>query len=120
MPRVAEQDVKKIIDTELTKEEIAPFLTTANLLVTDVLAGAGYSDELLAQIECWMAAHFVAVRDPRISQEAIGDVSASYDGKTGMGLNSTRYGQAAMTLDHRNILKSKENATRSAELKVLG
>jgi len=120
MPRTSEQEVKAIIDTALTKEEVTPFVRAANLYVTNVLSGAGYDADTLKEIECWLAAHFVAIRDPRISQEAIGDVSASYDGKTGMGLNSTRYGQGAMTLDHLNILKSKENATRSAELKVLG
>ena len=120
MPRATEEEVTRIIDTAYTDEQVTPFLTPAGLLVDAVLSGEGYSEELLTQIECWLAAHFVAVADPRVAQEGIGDLSVTYDGKTAMGLNQTRYGQQVLILDWHGRFRGIETTTRSAELRVLG
>ena len=69
MARATEAEVKEIIETDRTDEQVTPFLKAANLLVTDVLTGLGYSDDLLKEIERWLAAHFVAIRDPRMTKE---------------------------------------------------
>lgn len=117
--RASEAMVKEIIDTDLTNEQVAPFLAAANTLVTDLLLSESYSNETLKEIERWLAAHFVAVRDPQVTQEKIGDIQATYEGKTGMGLNSTRYGQQAMLLDHHGILARKASGKRPAEVKTI-
>ena len=111
--------VKKIIDTDLTDEQITPFLAAANTMVTDLLLGENYSVTTLGEIERWLAAHFVAVRDPQVTSEKIGDVQAAYEGKTGMGLKSTRYGQQAMVLDHHGILARMASGKRPAEVKTI-
>ena len=97
--RVAGADVKEIINTTLTASEVEPFITPANLTVTSVTSGAGYSDALLTEIEKWLSAHFVAVRDPRAASEKIGDASVKYRGKTDMGLDASIYGQQVKILD---------------------
>ena len=117
--RANEEMVKGIIKTELTEEEITPFLRTANVMVTDILSDEGYGAAILKEIECWLAAHFVAVRDPQVKSEAIGDVSASYHGQSGLGLNFTPYGQQVMLLDHHGKLAEIQSAKRTAELKVI-
>ena len=66
-------DVRGIIDTDLDDREITPFLSTANALVDEVVIGEGYSDAILKQIEGWLAAHFIAIRDPRVSREKVDD-----------------------------------------------
>lgn len=117
--RATEEMVKNIIDTDLTNEQITPFLTAANTMVTDLLLGESYSVTTLQEIERWLAAHFVAVRDPQITKEKIGDAQVAYEGKTDMGLNSTRYGQQVMVLEHHGILTRLMSGKRSAEVKTI-
>ena len=117
--RATEAMVKQIIDTDLTDEQVTPFLAVANKMVTDLLSGESYSTEMLLEIERWLAAHFVSVRDPQVTQEKIGDVQATYEGKTGMGLKSTRYGQQAIEIEHHGILAQVASGKRPAEVKAI-
>jgi len=119
MARVTEAEVKKIISTTLTDEEVTPLLDSANVLITAVLADEGYGDAILKEIEKWLAAHFVAIRDPQISKEKIGDVDAVYQGKTGLGLNHTSYGQQVMLLEHHGKLAEIAQSKGPAEVKVI-
>jgi hypothetical protein len=118
--RATEAEVKEIIDTELTADEVAPFLKAANIFITEVLSGEGYGDDLMKSIEMWLAAHFVAVRDPRASKEKLGDADVTYDGKTALGLDGTRYGQQAMLLDYHGKLAAISSAKGQAEMRVIG
>jgi len=105
--RVSEHEVKAIMDTALEVEIITPFLHTANVIVTSRLTGAGYASDLLKQIEKWLAAHFVAVRDPDMEAERTGTTTETrYRGKTAMGLDFTPYGQQVRVLDWKGILDS--------------
>ena len=99
MARVNDAEVRAIIDVDTTITDLAPFITIANLLVEDKLASSGTSEAMLKEIERWLAAHFVAIRDPRAKSESIGGISVSYFGQAGEGLKSTLYGQQALALD---------------------
>lgn len=111
-------EVKEIIDTTLTEVQVAPFITAANLTVTDILgASTVLSADQKKEIERWLAAHFVAVRDPRISAEKTADAGATYQGKTEMGLDSTFYGQQAKMLDTTGALANI--GKRKASMSVL-
>ena len=79
-------------------------LTTVTLLVTKHLVGEGLSDALLKEIERWLSAHFIAVRDPRRKSEKLGDASEAYFGNADMGLDFTPYGQQVKVLDSTGIL----------------
>src|SRR3990167_9686247 len=98
MARATEAEVKEIIGTPLTNSQVAPFLTAATLLVDGLLADEGYPVALLAEIERWLAAHFVAVRDPRVSREAIGQGTTAFHGQSKLRLDHTPYGQQVMLL----------------------
>lgn len=119
MARATEGDVKQIIDTDLTSDQINPFLTAADVLVTAVLSGENYGNEVLKEIVRWLAAHFVAIRDPQIAQEKIGDVNAVYQGKTGLGLNHTSFGQQVMILDYHGKLAAISSSKGPAEVKAI-
>lgn len=97
--RVTDAEVREIIDIDPLITNIAPFITIANLMVTDKLGASGLSAEMLKEIERWLAAHFVAMRDPRVKSESIGGITTSYQGTTGEGLKSTLYGQQAVLMD---------------------
>lgn len=88
------------MDFDPVIETLDPFIDAANELVTEVCAATGaYTAARLALIETWLAAHFVAVRDPRYMSENMGGASASYQAQIGMNLSLTTYGQQAMLMD---------------------
>lgn len=103
MARVTDADVKEILDTMI---DTTPFITAANLLVTDKLGSSDLSTSMLKEIERWLAAHFVCARDPRARTESIGAATKTYEGQAGLRLSSTRYGQNVMLLDTTNTLAS--------------
>ena len=99
--RVTPNEVKTIIDTDL--DNLVPFINAANMLVDKMLADEDEMDEnQKKQIELWLSAHFVAIRDPVLQREKIGDAQADYWLGTvegAKGLLMTPYGQMACTLD---------------------
>ena len=103
MARVTASDVDEIMEKDLSSLDITPFITIANLLVTEKLGSSSLSADLLKEIERWLAAHFVAVsyKDERIQQEKIDVASVTYmsmgSGKT--GLDMTPYGRQVKLLD---------------------
>lgn len=113
--RCTEIEVKEIIDTTLTENKIAPFITAANLIVTGILTGSGLLSAQLKEIERWLTAHFVAIRDPRISAEKTEGASATYQGKTDMGLDHTSYGQQVKLLDTTGALANLGKRKASVE-----
>lgn len=119
--RTTEDEVKAIIDTELTGDEITPFLRSANVFVTASLGSTVLSVDHLREIEAWVAAHFVAVRDPRLTSRKAGEATDTYQ-KAGEGkrLEATIYGQQALVLDTTGTLAGLQSAQRTARIEVLG
>jgi hypothetical protein len=124
--RCSAADVRKIIDFDPSITDFTPFISAANQLVTEICAnsippwGEGrqnayrpqgeaaqpgqsyfnpYDQQRLATIETWLAAHFLAIRDPRYASERLGQAAATYTTQVGMNLSATPYGQQAAFLD---------------------
>jgi hypothetical protein len=116
MARTNQIKVKKIIATDL--DDLTPFIDTANSLVTAKLGSSTLSDTVLEQIEMWLSAHLVAVRDQVPMEERIGEASVKYFGKTGLGLDATMYGQTVKLLDTTGILL--DLGKRSVSINVTG
>jgi hypothetical protein len=93
--RVTDSEVKGILDTTI---ETYPFIQTANHIVNTNLGGL-LAETTLKQIELWLAAHLACMMDPRESRVKAGEAEATFEGKTDMGLNFTRYGQMVKLLD---------------------
>ena len=97
-------DVKEIFETDLTAAQLAPFCTSANLIVTDKLSGSLDSEQCI-EIARWFAAHLAAsTLDRMADNEKIGEASIKYSGVTGKGLDATMYGQQVKLLDTSGIL----------------
>ena len=107
--------MKKILETSLSDgttdqadNDLLGFLTSANAFVTAHLGSVSppLGDDLLTEIEKWVAAHFVAsTREQQASEVGAGDgVESTFQGKTGMGLTATFYGQNAVSLDTSGVL----------------
>jgi hypothetical protein len=107
------------MDTTLTAEQITPFLESANSIVTGKCLGVEYSNEDLELIERWLAAHLACARDPQIAQETAGAAKWTYDGKTGMGLKATRFGQNAMLQDYNGTLAELIDVKGVAQIKII-
>ena len=116
MARVTDAEVKQIIDTTIS--DVSPFITVASLQVDRIAAKGVLGTAELKEIERWLSAHFIAIRDKRTIKDTVGDTSHTYEGKTDMGLNFTRYGQQALLLDTTGTLA--ESGKRKATVTYLG
>lgn len=105
--RVSPDEVKEIIETDLAGDELNVFINTAHYLVQENLLNKGLSANILTQIELWLSAHYLAIRDQRVEEEWVGgEWKAKYQGKTAMGFEATTYGQQALMLDTSGSLVS--------------
>ncbi len=104
MYRTTADLVCKIVQTPLVPVDVEPFVRTANLVVTEHLGTSGLSEETLAEIELWLAAHFVCIHDQQLSAIGMGTANYRFNGKTGMGLDFTPYGQHVKFLDTTGVL----------------
>lgn len=97
--RVTEVEVQEIIEVD-SSLSLTAFIAAATALVDDKLdQNIGLGDDLLKEIERWLAAHFVAIRIKITSQEKLGDAAENYQFKLGLNLQNTMWGQQALMLD---------------------
>lgn len=120
MPRTDTDAVKDILDTSLTDTQIEAFIRSASLMV-DQLDATVLSDDLLEEVEKYLAAHLCCLRDPRHQSRSMGRASETLQGQTGQGLDSTHYGQTAKVLDVTGRLAQLTASNRTkANLRFVG
>lgn len=118
--RTSPDEVKAVIDTDLSVPEVDPFITTASLLVDEHLTDL-LSDALLTQIETYLAAHLITLWEPRAKSESADGVAFSYEGAaTGEGLRSSRYGQLVLMLDSTGTLANLDRKKKMPWLVRVG
>lgn len=80
MARVDADAVLGIIDTELKTARIEDFITDAHVWVNKFLNGVctSLTETELTVIEKYLAAHFITLKEPRLKQVKLGDVSETY------------------------------------------
>jgi len=115
--RVSEDDVREIIEVSSTLI-LDAFITSANVFITATL-GTTLSEGLLKEIERWMSAHFVAIREKRANSVKIGDAEETYSVKVGMGLKATQYGQQAILLDTTGVLDKLGERKKTYSMTIL-
>ena len=118
MARVTKEEVAGLIATNF---DVSPFIATANLLVEENLADQGMSDARLKTIELWLSAHFVAVAEERgaLMGSDKGDSAEVYKIIVGTGLNMTRFGQQAISLDTSGVLADQASTMKSAQFRTV-
>lgn len=98
------------------------FIDTANSLVTQLNSECNSGGELdtarLELIERYLAAHFYAHADQQMQAKQTGDASATFKGKTDLGLNGTDYGQTALLLDTTGCLANWNQQLKSGKKKI--
>lgn len=118
--RTTAAKVRAIIDTlpDLSDSGFAPFIKAANSVVNAHCLASLYTEDLLTDIETWLAAHYYAIFDKQTANEQVKDAMDTYQSKIGFFLRLTHYGQMAMTLDYDGNLAAFSNALEEAQ-KVL-
>lgn len=109
--RTSADRVSKIIDydTELIPD-IQPFINDASVMVDTLVAtDASVSANVLELVERYLAAHFIAITDPRVATEQVGSLLTTYQYKLAQGLAITHYGSMAMFLDTSGRLSNWNN-----------
>lgn len=107
--RVDPTEVQRVIKTKLDDSDIYEHIQVANRLVTDLLVGKGMSADRLRDVELYLAAHFISMKDQDAGQtvsKSAGETEATYGGNLSEALSHTRYGQQALILDTSGTLTS--------------
>jgi hypothetical protein len=106
--RVTAEEVKQVVRTDIIDDTVLTnMIDTANLLVDEELVGeADHSDARLKKIELYLSAHYVALTEEGggVTRSKLGDADESYANVYDAGLQSTRFGQNAASLDTSGIL----------------
>ena len=114
--------VRASIDVSSTLN-LAAFIRRANALTDYVVSKDSNSvltTALLLEIETCLACHFCARRDPQYREKNTGKAGAVFQGKSGMRLDSTDWGQDAITLDVTGTLAGLNAGKRKASVTWLG
>ena len=118
MARVTEDEVKAIFPYP-DNADLTPFIDSAHLVVEGTLGSEGLSEDLLKEIERWLSAHFASARYSVNSKEKVGDVDVTKQGKWGMGLDSTDYGQKVKLLDPTGKLDELDDIKKQIYFEVI-
>lgn len=95
--------VREIIDTDKTDAQINNFINFAYFQTLPLVGklGACGGTDALCQIMLMLSAHFLTMWERQTKSEAVaqGEWSVTFMAKDGLALNSSLYGQNAITLD---------------------
>jgi len=92
-------DVKAILDTDIPEVDILAYINSATELVNYAI-GSSLADGLKDEVIRWLSAHLIAsTREQQLQSASAGPAKAVFQGKSGLGLDSTQYGQQAKALD---------------------
>lgn len=122
MARVTATKVKEVVNTSIADDVInRNHIATATAMVDEHLVGSGLSDTLLEKVELYLAAHFVALTEEggALTRNKLGDADTSYANIYSQGLNSTRFGQQALSLDSTGTLSRVAQTQLKADFRVV-
>jgi len=123
MPRVTEAEVRAVLETD-EEVSLTGFISDAGVFVDRaVLQAQSNSAEITSQeaklMEKYIAAHLYALFEQKPLKERVGRSSVTYVGKSGMGLESTVWGQTALSIDSTGSLATV-TGTETDNVKTLG
>lgn len=95
------------------------FIKAANLITTrvyecSVRAELALSDEELLEIETWLTCHFYVQSDQVSASRSEAGASMSFQGQLGMGIENSKYGQTALSMDYSGCLRKVLKGQRAS------
>lgn len=122
MARTTSAAVQRILGDHYDTQHLPaldPFIKTANVLTNQVAAQVvPPTTPELAEIECYLAAHFYAHADQITQSRNTGGASGQFQGQTQMFLSGTQYGQTAMILDSTGYLAKRSKEAETGQRRV--
>jgi len=123
MPRTTPEKVRSVIDVN-PQVDVTNHIQTANNVTNKVAeqdtAGLLNTD-LLTDIETYLAAHFLALKDPQYESKSTGDASGKFQtGQKGQGFLATDWGATAVSLDLTGFLKTISEGVTQVGIAWLG
>lgn len=115
--RVRGKDVAELVNTNISPEIIEKYIKTANIVIAETMTSASYSEDLLTEMELYLAAHFLALRSPELRIQA--QEGTTYMAKAGVGLQATIWGQQVVVLDKDGLLSGGEGSVKLARIEAL-
>jgi hypothetical protein len=112
MSRTTTSLVEKVLaDNYDGQMDLQQFIDSATVIVDRIVTcasgkGITLTASELELIERWLAAHCYAQVDMLYASKSTAGASASFQGQTGLSLDSTRYGQMAVNLDYSGCLNA--------------
>lgn len=103
---------------DMTEDQSTSFITTAHVMLVSVLDGYGIPVILMTEIEKYLGGHFATLAFPSIQRDRLGPMSSTVFGKLGLGLQNTRYGQTAISLDPTGILKELSDGVKRPQVRL--
>tara|TARA_R110002020_G_scaffold376130_3_gene587298 strand:+ start:22696 stop:23130 length:435 start_codon:yes stop_codon:yes gene_type:complete len=119
--RTTDAKVKAILLSQYDLDNtpaLTDFITEANLLtdwVDTCDTDNDVSDALLTLIETNLAAHFYKIAEQGAAEEKTADASVTFRGESGMYLESTLFGQKAITLDVSGCLAKRNSMSKKGK-----
>ena len=99
-------EIQDTLDTSLSVAQLLVCMGTASTLVDTYLASSTLSLALLKEIERYLSAHFVCIREPLFTEaRSQGEGFTFQRAKAEGGLKETSYGRQALLLDSTGILE---------------
>lgn len=106
MARTTEDEVRAIIDTDITTDQMTQYITSASTMIDGLFSNVSITDAMLVEIERWLTAHLIASsRERQAKEEGAGGAYIKYSMLYGTGLKSSSYGQHAILLDYTGTLE---------------
>ena len=124
MARVTSGEVETLLQNDFESGDVlTPYITTANRITSKVSAadtGSLLDSDDLKDIELYLAAHYYTFQNHQLKSEKTGDASGEYAGEYGLGLDGSKYGQAAKSFDLTGYLNRMSNGVVRASATWLG
>jgi hypothetical protein len=106
---ITEDDVRRLVAFAADRiPDVQPFIDDAVLMLTNVVEDR-LDDDTFDLVTRYLAAHLIAVSDPRVSMEKVKSLQVRYDTKLDSGLGITHFGATAMMLDSSGRLAAWNN-----------
>ena len=103
--------------------DLSPFITTAEVILSEEFTGCGHSEKRLEQIGLFLAAHFATLILERggLTRYKVGESSEAYKegSNADRGYTLTRFGQQAISLDTCGRLALNAVPMHKAEFRVV-
>jgi hypothetical protein len=96
---VTEDDVSRLLSFDRDRiPEVQPFIDDAIIVLNNVI-GDRLDSATFDLVTRYMAAHLIAISDPRVSLEKVKSLQVRYSTRLDKGLAITHFGTTAMMLD---------------------